>query len=269
MYSPERSPERVIALMYHRVGTPASAADRRYCITPQRFAEQMQALERAGYRAVPADALVEWVETGMGLRPGDFALTFDDGFLGVREHALPVLQALRWTASVFLVTDLVGNTDQWHRAADSDSVPQRLLDVGDIRDLQRHGWTFHSHTGSHASLPSLDDQVLRSELTRSRSALDELVGKGPRYLAYPYGHVDDRVETEARAAGYRCAFSVQPGFNRRDVNPFRLRRLDVFGFDTGSALLRKVHFGSNDGSLYYAAAYRMRRAISRLSVVTP
>ena len=48
---------------------------------------------------------------------------------------------------------------------------------------------------------------------------------------------------------------MQPGFNRGDVNPFRVRRLDVFGTDTPRMLLRKLQLGSNDGSLRGALGY--------------
>jgi peptidoglycan/xylan/chitin deacetylase (PgdA/CDA1 family) len=89
------------------------------------------------------------------------------------------------------------------------------------------------------------------------------------FLAYPYGHYDDRVLNAARAAGYRAAFSVQPGFNRRDVDRFRLRRLDVFGTDTARALVRKITLGSNDGSLGNWLGYGANRLLARLNFVSP
>jgi hypothetical protein len=39
------------------------------------------------------------------------------------------------------------------------------------------------------------------------------------------------------------------------VNPYRIRRLDVFGTDTPTMLLRKVFFGCNDGSLHQSLRY--------------
>ncbi len=131
--------------------------------------------------------------------------------------------------------------------------------------MQRRGCSFHSHTRRHLSLPGLDDAALTAELAGSRAALAALLGEEDFYLAYPYGHVDDRVESAARAAGYKAAFSVQSGFNRRDVNPFRIRRLDVFGTDTPRMLLRKMQLGSNDGSLRGALGYYLRRPAWRTS----
>jgi len=60
---------------------------------------------------VAADALVGWLEGGPALAAGAFVLTFDDGFRGVREHALPVLERLGWPFTVFLVSDRIGQRD--------------------------------------------------------------------------------------------------------------------------------------------------------------
>jgi peptidoglycan/xylan/chitin deacetylase (PgdA/CDA1 family) len=73
----------VIVLMYHRVGESRNAWEARYAIGALRFEAHMLALERAGLRAVPAAALVEWLEGGEPLPAGSFVLTFDDGFRGV------------------------------------------------------------------------------------------------------------------------------------------------------------------------------------------
>ncbi len=255
---------RIPVLMYHRVGASSNAWEARYAISPEGFAAHMQTLARSGYRAVDIDALVDWLEGGAALPEGAFLLTFDDGFRGVREHALPVLEKLGWPFTVFLVSDLIGGEDVWTRSSNPSGATFPLLDAGEIRDMQRRGCSFHSHTRSHASLPKLDDVALADQLRGSRSALAELLDHDVRYIAYPFGHLDERVEAATRAAGYRAAFATQPGFNRRDVNRFRIRRIDVFGTDTPAMLARKIHLGSNDGSLGHALRYYLARLSSRL-----
>lgn len=256
---------RVPVLMYHRVGQAGNAWEARYCISPDNFAAHMRALARKGYRAVDIDALVDWLEGGPPLPEGALLVTFDDGFRGVREHALPVLEALSWPFTVFLVSDLIGQQDHWTRASNPDGVTHPLLDADEIRDMQARGVSFHSHTRSHASLPTLDDSQLADQLAGARAALAGLLGHDVPYLAYPFGHLDERVEAATRAAGYRAAFSTQPGFNRRDVNRFRIRRIEVFGTDTAAMLLRKVKLGSNDGSLGHATRYYLDRLKARMT----
>jgi len=255
----------VIVLMYHRIGQARNAWESRYAVAPYRFAAHMDALAREGMRSVPVEALMCWMEDGKPLPEGAFVLTFDDGFRSVREDALPVLERRRWPCSIFLVSDLVGREDVWTRDSNPDGVAYPLLDRQEILDMQRHGVTFHSHTCSHPSLPSLPDDQLAREVTESRAALQHLLGRSVDYLAYPFGHLDDRVAAAVRGAGYRGAFSTQPGFNRRDADRYRIRRIDVYGTDTPAMLLRKVRLGTNDGRLANLARYYAGRAKARLS----
>jgi len=255
---------RVPVLMYHRVGPAGNAWEARYSIDPGNFAAQMQALARKGFHAVRLEDLVAWLDGGPALAEGAFVLTFDDGFRGVRDHALPVLERLGWPCTVFLVSDLIGAEDVWTRTENPSGATYPLLDEAEIRDMMHRNVSFHSHTRSHADLPTLDDEALADQLAGSRAALTQFLGHDVDCIAYPFGRLDARVEDATRAAGYRAAFSTQPGFNRRDVNPYRIRRLDVFGTDTPAMLLRKMRFGSNDGSLAHAVRYYLGRVTQRL-----
>lgn len=250
---------RVPVLMYHRVGQAHNDWEARYAISAANFAAHMRALARKGYHAIGIDAFLDWLEGGPPLPEGAMLVTFDDGFRGVREHALPVLESLGWPFTVFLVSDLIGGQDIWTRASNPSGQIYPLLDAAEIRDMQERGTSFHSHTRSHASLPSLDDGPLADQLAGSRQALAQLLGHDVTCIAYPFGHLDERVEAATSQAGYRAAFSTQPGFNRRDVNRFRIRRIDVFGTDTPAMLLRKIKLGSNDGSLGHATRYYFDR----------
>lgn len=256
---------RVPVLMYHRVGEAGNAWEARYAISAANFAAHMRALAGAGWHPVDIDALVAWLEGGPALPEGAFLLTFDDGFRGVREHALPVLERMNWPFTVFLVSDLIGGEDVWTRGSNPSGRTYPLLDAGEIRDMQGRGCSFHSHTRAHASLPTLSDAELADQLAGSREALSRLLGRDVDYLAYPYGHVDERVEAATRAAGYRAAFSTQPGFNRGDVNRLRIRRLDIFGTDTPAMLLRKIRLGSNEGGIGHVVRYYLARLASRLT----
>lgn len=257
---------RVPVLMYHRLGDAHNDWERKYCVSPARFAEHMRGLARSGWQAVSIEQFFAWMDGSAELPRRAFLLTFDDGFLGVHEHAAPVLRPLGWPATVFLVTDLIGQRDHWCAQHNPSGETYPLMTAEHIRALHAQGFSFHSHTRTHASLPTLDDASLHDELSGARRDLETLVGKPANYIAYPYGHYDDRVLHAARSAGYRAAFSVQPGFNRRDADRFRLRRLDVFGTDSARALVRKISLGSNDGSVKHWLGYGVDRLRARLDI---
>lgn len=257
---------RIPILMYHRLGDAHNAWEHKYCVSPARFRAHMTQLAAQGWWALSLEEFFRWLDEGITPAGNPFLLTFDDGFLGIHAHAAEVLTALNWPATVFLVSSLIGKTDEWGARHNPSGASYPLLGARHIHELARAGFTFQSHTRSHTDLPTLDDLALRDELQGSRQALSELLGQRVEYLAYPYGRHDERVIHLAREAGYRAAFSVQPGFNRPDVDHFRLRRLDVFGSDSAQALSRKIKLGSNDGSLINILRYNSSRVLARLGL---
>ena len=258
--------QRIPALMYHRVGEAHNAWEARYCIPPHRFAAHMRALGDAGMQAVHLEDFIAWLEGQRNLPRGAFLITFDDGFLGVLEHAAPVLERLGWPATMFLVSQLIGKTDEWCRndPRNTTGATYPLMNQAQLQELRGAGFTLQSHTRSHPDLTTLSDESLAEELAQSRQELQQLLDQPIDYLAYPYGRHDERVMEAARQAGYHAAFSTRSGFNRRDVNPFQIRRIDVYGTDTPAMLLRKVRLGCNDGSLRHSLRYYAGRVAARL-----
>lgn len=72
---------------------------------PTTFAAQLDHLGRH-YRVVPLEALEAGTEP-----PGAVAITFDDGYRSVLDHAVPLLAERDMPAVVYLVTDVVDNRE--------------------------------------------------------------------------------------------------------------------------------------------------------------
>jgi len=268
MDQPLSATSRVTVLMYHRVGDAANDLERRYCVSPERFAAHMHALRKHGMQACSLENFVAWLRGDRELVEGTFVLTFDDGFLGVYEHAFPLLERMRWPAVMFLVTGLIGKEDKWSREENPPRRAYQLLGKKEIAEMSERGFAFESHSRSHADLTTLDHAALSRELAGARQDLEDLLGKPVRYLAYPYGRFNDAVMQAAQASGYEGAFSTQPGFNRRGVDRLRMRRLDVSGSDSASALLRKVTYGGNHGSWWQPLRYYAERLRTRLGGIS-
>ena len=241
--------------MYHRVGPAHNEWEQRYSISAERFAAHMHKLAAQGMQACSLEDFFAWLAGDMPLPEGSFLITFDDGFLGVYDHAAPVLHGLGWPATVFLVSQLLGKEDEWCRSHNPSGVTYPLLAKKQIDVMRGMGFSFQSHSRVHPDLTTLSDQQLADELGGSRRDLQALLDDPVHYLAYPYGRYDERVLNATREAGYAAAFSTQSGFNRRDVHPYRIRRLEIFGTDTPAMLVRKIFFGCNDGSWRQSLRY--------------
>ena len=115
--------ERIPVLMYHRIGDALNEWEQKYCISPDNFAAHMQALFDKGYKACTANDFFDWLMGGIQLPEKSLLITFDDGYLGVFEHGLPILRALEWPAVMFLVSDLIGKEDSWCKSENPVGTP--------------------------------------------------------------------------------------------------------------------------------------------------
>lgn len=257
---------RIPVLMYHRVGEAVNDWERKYCIAPDRFAAHMRILHGQGMRPCAIEDFVAWLSGRKALGDKTFLLTFDDGFYGVYEHAMPVLAQLGWPATVFLVSSLTGKRDVWSTRENPSSQTYPLLGRDHIEEMRKYRFSFHCHSRTHADLTKTTDQDLKDELCGAKTELEDLLGSDVPYFAYPYGRYDERVLAMIQEAGYHAAFSVQPGFNRPGLDLHRIRRLDVFGTDTPAQLLRKITLGSNDGSWLHSVHYYANRIGGKLGL---
>jgi peptidoglycan/xylan/chitin deacetylase (PgdA/CDA1 family) len=260
----EAAASRVPVLMYHRVEPAVQAEEAAYAVSSKLFTAQMAWLARHGWQPCTVRAFEAWICGRASLPARSVLITFDDGFAGLHEHVLPLLAARSWPATVFLVSGLIGQRDTWMVREHHAAAHRPLLGHGQIMEMARAGFDFHSHTSQHADLTALDDAALREHLAGSRLALQDLLGTAVDYLAYPFGRNDERVRAAAASAGYRLAFSVDPGFNRPGQERLAVRRLDITGRDTPACFGRKVTLGSNDGSFGQQWRYLVGRVRAQL-----
>jgi peptidoglycan/xylan/chitin deacetylase (PgdA/CDA1 family) len=213
-----------LVLCYHALSERWPAA---LSTTPERFAQQLEALLRRGYEPQTFTAAVK----GAGAKKA-LAVTFDDAYRSVIELARPIMDRLGVPGTVFAPTDWIGRDEpmQW------DGIDQWLggeheqellcMSQGQLDQLAGAGWEVGSHTCSHPHLTTLDDQALENELRASKEALG---GAECRSIAYPYGDVDARVVAAARATGYETAASLPKRFGSRD--PLDWPRVGVYHVD--------------------------------------
>jgi peptidoglycan/xylan/chitin deacetylase (PgdA/CDA1 family) len=184
----------------------------------------MAALVRWGYRSIGFEQWLDYRAGGaVSLPRKPLIVTFDDGYTCFDRNAWPVLRSLGIGATVFLVASQIGGTNAWDR----DERQERLLDASRIKALQNEGVAFGSHSYTHPPLAKISADRALDELTRSRAALGELLGRDVHVFAYPFSNQNSLVRDLARRAGYRCAVRGKGRMNWRRTDPFGLRRIKV------------------------------------------
>ena len=214
-----------LILTYHAVARPDERASR-YVVTPRRLQRQLAWLRFRRRQVLSLDEYVALRREHRLPPAGSVLLTFDDGYVDVKQFALPILRALDLPAALFLVSGAMGDANRW----DSDGVlaGREVLTWEDAAALPDAGVTLGAHTVSHARLTDVEPERAEHEIRGSRAQLEE--GLGPiRHFSYPYGKTSESLAEIVAADGFDTACSSEPGTNGPAVPLHNLRRLEVFG----------------------------------------
>lgn len=215
-----------VILMYHALGYPGEPASR-FVLPVRRFRRQLRLLRLLRYPIIGLDEYVRRREQGELLPARSVVVTFDDGHADTAELGLPLLRDASIPAEVFVVADLIGETNRW--SPGSPLQGRRLLTWAQIAELRDAGVSIGSHTLSHPRLAELDHGEARREVAESRAVLERRLGAPVLHFSYPFGNTSPHVEHLVREAGYLTACGIQPGPNGWAVGLHDLRRVEVEG----------------------------------------
>jgi peptidoglycan/xylan/chitin deacetylase (PgdA/CDA1 family) len=229
-------------LMYHAFGVPGEAASR-YVVPIHRFAQQMAWLKRKGYQVLSLNDLLR-CRRGFRLPPArTIVVTIDDGYKDTRTLAYPVLRQNGFPATVFLVSDLVGQANCWDHA--SSLSKRALLSWEDAKEMVEGGMQFGAHSCSHADLTALSLDLARQQIETSRAVIEEKLGLAIRSFAYPYGKTNASVQELAEKAGLWGSCGIENGLNTLVSPLYALRRIEISGKDSLVDFALAVRFGAS------------------------
>jgi peptidoglycan/xylan/chitin deacetylase (PgdA/CDA1 family) len=123
--------------------------------------------------------------------------------------------------------------DQWNRKCTDNEVESRrfkLLDGDELRQLVDQGMSIGSHTLNHPILSLQTSEMAWTEISESRSVLEDAIGEPVWALAYPFGDrasVSTREMQMAEQAGFQCAFMNIGGGFGAELPKFALPRVHV------------------------------------------
>ena len=236
-------------LLYHRVNASGDAL----ATHPDDFRRQMEHLAAEGYRGLDLVSALDALYEGR-LEPGSVALTFDDGFRDVKDHALGVLEELGFSATVFVTTG-VSDGALLYPWAPGDPI----LHWDDIRQLDGQGvLRFEPHSITHLHLTRLDDEDCAREIVGSKLVFEHRIGREARAFCYPNGLAGPRERELVCAAGFRYAVTCEPGLNTPAADPFLIRRVQIDQTDRICDFDAKIR-GGYDRELMGLRTYRRLR----------
>jgi peptidoglycan/xylan/chitin deacetylase (PgdA/CDA1 family) len=206
-------------LTYHHVGPRRRGARLKgLYVSRKLFARQLAELDSAQF----STALFETITVGNAHPGSRIFLTFDDGFRDVFENALPVLSKYRFQAILFLVSDLLGKTNEWQQRA--GDIVEPLMNDAQVKDWLAAGQQIGAHTKTHPRLTQIPLEEAREEITASKKSLEDRFGFPIKHFCYPYGDWNEPIRDLVSAAGYQTACTTISGVNVPETSPFEFKR---------------------------------------------
>lgn len=192
--TPARPPNvtsQVPILMYHLVDQYPSrqqwtddygyAIEYGLTVAPAQFAEEMRYLAGHGYHAISLTRLADALLYGLPLPTHPLALTFDDGRQSPWYHAVPLLRRYGFTATFFVCSGFVGQTNQ----TPAHLNVQHYLSWSQVADLARMGFWIEGHGQKDMNpLWGLPIPELRTEVQQSAALLTAHTHQPIQFLAY-------------------------------------------------------------------------------------
>jgi len=216
--------------MYHDVyervpgpGLPPSAAA--YHVSRGLFNAHLDAIARSAHRVLTAGECLA-APAGAG---DSVVVTFDDGWRGTFEIAVPLLRERGWRATVFVTRDFVGRPG--------------FCDRGMLRAAAAAGVEIGVHGVTHRMLSSCSSAEIVAEFRDCREYLEALIGSEVALASIPGGDLTPTVVACAREAGLRALANSRPGVNHHAASsPFDLRRLAIRSTTPAADVARYCRF---------------------------
>jgi peptidoglycan/xylan/chitin deacetylase (PgdA/CDA1 family) len=234
-------------LMYHSIADQDESGVHAYYRTatsPGVFAAQLEYLQAEGYKSCSLEYAMNHLRNVASTAEKLVVITFDDGYADFRRSAFPALQQYGFTATVFLPTAFIGDHPVTFKGKD-------CLTWREVRELERDGILFGSHTVNHPQLRELPVHSIRDEVSKSKKTIEEKLGFAVDCFAYPYAFPQTDVEfkkvlsNSLREAGYQYGVCTVVGRANRLSESLFLERLPVNSYDD-AALFRAKLEGAYD-----------------------
>lgn len=222
-------------------------------LSPEQLDQLLDVLDRARCTTYTLAAAARRWHRGKMLPRRSVVLTFDDGCRCFAERAAPTLASRDRCATVFVLSGLLGKTNEWDRKAG-----ERREDLLDADELRRLDAVFEigCHGRHHAHLPACDARELQDETAGAQKTLEALVGRPVETFCYPWGDFSASVREAVREAGFLAATGIEGHAEARRNDLWGLPRWSVRPGDSRFEMWLKV-----------TGAYRWWRRLPRLGIL--
>lgn len=210
----EKKDVKVPILLYHHISDEEfSGGNEISMISPYDFKLHMTAI-KINFTPISLKQYYDYIvcEDGSVTIPDNpIIITFDDGYLSNYEIAYPILKEMEIPATIFIVTDTVGEE------AGGGKVNYSHFTWDQAREMEESGYIdIGSHTAGHTALADLSTEDMILELRKSKYMIEKNLGHTCEMIAFPYGSYNPSVLDAAKKAGYKLQALVDDKTTEED-----------------------------------------------------
>lgn len=196
------STSQALVLCYHRFADTVADS---MTVRKATFADHIQAIEDSGAHVIALSDLIAFRQGKLArLPPRPVVITVDDGHRTQIEVMAPMLAPTRWPVTLFIYPSAISNASyamRWEQ----------------LKQMQATGqYTIQSHTYWHPHFvkerrqqpPADFERFARTQLLKSKTVLEDRMGKPITQLAWPFGIFDEGVMEMAASLGYQASMAL-------------------------------------------------------------
>jgi peptidoglycan/xylan/chitin deacetylase (PgdA/CDA1 family) len=205
-----RLPEaRTSILVYHRFGPVVADS---MTIRTRTFRWQLEYLRDHGYRVIPLRAWIVWrLRLGPPPPARSVVITADDGHRSVFTDMLPLVREFGIPVTLFIYPSAISNASYamtWEQL--------RTLAATGWFDIQSHAYWHPNFATEKRRLPPATYRAFAlTQLTRSKTVLEQRLGGNVDVIAWPFGVYDEELLQIGIDAGYVAGVTL----DRRVATP--------------------------------------------------
>lgn len=211
-----------VILQYHHVSETLPAVT---SVSANTFTKHLCYLKEHNFNVIALNELISAIQQGKTLPEKTVAITFDDGYNNNYEQAAPILEKFGYPYTIFVNPTLI------------DEGKGYVMGWDKLKELASKGALIANHTAQHDYLHiKLKDESdaqwqarIKQDILRSQQRIKEEIGHDYKYLAYPYGEFNNKLQALVEELGF-IGIGQHSGAVNKNANFTRLPRFPASGF---------------------------------------
>ena len=214
-------------IMYHQI-TQRNSKIRKYCVSAQQLEDDLKYIKENGYETITINQLLDHVYNGKEIPGKPIMITFDDGFVSIKEYVLPLMKKY----DMCCVASVVGAYADLTEEENDHNVNYAYLDWNEIASLtkekyveiQNHSYDMHQITSERKGAAQCIGEdydtyrkSLSKDLEKMQNKIFEKSGYKPTTFAYPFGSYSKDSSAVLKELGFKAAFICHEVVNEIDL----------------------------------------------------